>query len=591
MSEPRRLFDFPLNQLRDKPLDRMMTSMIDGEWVTYSSADFVTAMNSVSRGLLKIGVQPGQKIALISHNNRCEWNVMDHAILQIAAIDVPVYPTMSAADFEYIFNHAEVSHAVVSNAEMFEKVQSIRDNVPTLKNVYTFENVDGATNWKELHEPEDDAAQKEVERLRATVKTDDLATLIYTSGTTGKPKGVMLSHSNIVSNVLGCEPRLPQVIDREYRVLSFLPVCHIYERMLHYLYMRSGATIYFAQSLETIKEDLNYAQPQTFTAVPRLLEKFYDGIVAKGRAAGGVKTMLFNWSVNLALKWHPDRQNGAFYEFKLGIARKLVFSKVKAALGLTDIQAVASGSAALQPRLAQFFNGAGIPVFEGYGLTETSPVITVNTTNLPGMLRIGTVGKMIEHVEVKIAPDGEILCKGPNVMIGYYKDPEKTAEVLKDGWFHTGDIGEIEDGFLKITDRKKEIFKTSGGKYVAPQVIENAMKASIFIEQIMVIGEGQKHPSALIAPSFDVVREWCKRHKIPYTTDEEMIGNKKLTDRIQQDIDDINSKFGHWEQIKKVRFLPKQFSIEGGELTPTLKLRRKPIMEKYAEVINTIYSD
>lgn len=591
MSTPTRLFDFPLFQLEQNPLEKMMTSMQDGEWVTYSTQRFVDEVNSVSRGLLKLGVKPGDKIALISHNNRCEWNIMDHAILQIGAIDVPVYPTMSASDFEYIFNHAEVIHAVVSNDELFGKVQSIRGQVPTLQNVYTFEKVEGARNWKELHEGPDSAAQLAIEKLRETVKTDDLATLIYTSGTTGKPKGVMLTHSNIVSNVLGSEPRLPQVTDREYRVLSFLPVCHIYERMLHYLYMRAGATIFFAQSLETIKEDLNYAQPQTFTAVPRLLEKFYDGIVAKGRASGGIKTALFNWSVNLALKWQPDGQNGGWYEFKLGIARKLVFSKVKNALGLDDIQAVASGSAALQPRLAQFFNGAGIPVFEGYGLTETSPVISVNTLNQPGMLRIGTVGKLIEKVEVKIAEDGEILCKGPNVMMGYYKDKERTDEVLKDGWFHTGDIGKFEDGFLKITDRKKEIFKTSGGKYVAPQLIENAMKASIFIEQIMVIGEGKKHPSALIVPAYETLKEWCKRHDINYTTDAEMIQDQRITDRIQEDIDEINANFGHWEQIKKVKFLKEQFTIEGGELTPTLKLRRKPILEKYQDVINTIYTD
>jgi long-chain acyl-CoA synthetase len=589
MKQPTRLFDFPYYQLENRPLEHMLNTKINGKWQSYSTQGFIEDLNKISRGLLELGVKPGEKVALISHNNRMEWNVMDHGILQIGAIDVPIYPTMTPDDYEYILNHSESKYCFVSNEEIFQKVSSIQDKVPTLQGTYTFEDVKGAKNWKEvLKMGENQERAEEVERLKSQVNASDLATLIYTSGTTGLPKGVMLTHENIASNALASCERLPSITDAEYRCLSFLPVCHIYERMLHYLYMYNSANIYFAESLETIKEDIFHVKPHVFSAVPRLLEKFHDGIVAKGKSAGGVKAMIFNWAVDTALEWEPEGKSG-WYLWKLKMARKLVFSKVREALGLTEIMAVASGSAALQPRLARFFNAAEIPVFEGYGLTETSPVISVNTLNSPGMLKVGSVGKLLKDVEVKIAEDGEILCKGPNVMMGYYKDPEKTAEVLNNGWFSTGDIGIIEDGFLRITDRKKEIFKTSGGKYVAPQLIENAMKSSLFIEQIMVVGEAQKHPSALIVPSFESVKTWCKRHSIEYTNPEDIITNPQVTQRIQKDIDKINAQFGQWEQIKKVQYLPELFTVEGGLLTPTLKLKRKPIMAKYADLITRIY--
>lgn len=590
MQNPTRLFDFPYYQMEKFPLKLMMKSLGDST-EEYSSQSFIEQMNKASRGLLAKGVQPGDKIGLISHNNRCEWNVMDQGILQIGAIDVPIYPTMSPEDIQYILNHAEVKLCFVSNEELFHKVQSIKSQVPTLKEVYTFEKVNGAPNWHDVLNASGDVAQEKVDEIAAGIKPEELATLIYTSGTTGLPKGVMLSHHNICTNAIDSSERVPTLYAGKSRCLSFLPVCHIFERMLHYMYMYNGVSIYFGQSLETIKEDLQASRPHMFTGVPRLFEKFFDGIVAKGAAAGGIKSKLFAWAVATALQWEPDGKNGGWYEFKINLARKLVFSKVKEALGLTEIAGVASGSAALQAKLARFFNGAGIPLLEGYGLTETSPVISVNTINQPGMIKVGTVGKIISNVKVKIAADGEILCSGPNVMMGYYKDPERTADVLKDGWFHTGDIGELDgDGFLKITDRKKEIFKTSGGKYIAPQIVENALKESIFVEQCIVVGEGKNFPSALIVPSFDALRTWCEKHGISYTSDKEMVQNQKIIDRVQKDVDKANERFGKWEQVKKFTLLPELWTIEADELTPTLKLKRKQIHQRYASQIEALYS-
>ena len=569
----------------------MMRSKNGEDLLEYSTESFIEEVNAISRGLIALGVKPGDKVALISHNNRCEWNVMDHGILQIGAIDVPIYPTMTVEDYEYIFNHSEAVMCFVSNEELYRKVMDVMPKCDHLQIVYTFENVKGANHWKDVVDLGNNSDnQAEVESRKEVIKGSDMATIIYTSGTTGLPKGVMLSHTNIVSNSIASTERLPVLRDQEYRALSFLPVCHIYERMLHYLYMYNSGVIYFAESLETIKEDIAWSQPHVFSAVPRLLEKFYDGITAKGTAAGGLKASIFNWAVGLALKWEPEGKNGGWYEFQLKLADKLVFSKVREALGLTEIMAVASGSAALQPRLARFFNALKIPVCEGYGLTETSPVISVNAVVDPGKIKIGSVGKLLRDVEVKFAEDGEILAKGPNVMMGYYKDPEKTNEVLKDGWFHTGDIGEMTDGFLRITDRKKEMFKTSGGKYVAPQLIENAMKSSRFIEQIMVIGEGRKHPSALIVPAFDSVEVWCKKHKVNYTNPEDILKNEKVVERILRDVDRLNADFSKWEQIKNVQLLCDAFTVEGGELTPTLKLKRKPILKKYADIIEDIYN-
>jgi len=569
-----------------------MTSKVNGEWKSYTTSEFIAAVDKASRGLLALGVQAGDKVALISHNNRCEWNIMDHALLQIGAVDVPVYPTMTESDYEYIFNHSESKYCFVSNDELYDKVHNILDKCPTMKGIYSFEKYEGKHHWEEVNAlGEDDSKQAEVVKFRDQVQPEDLATIIYTSGTTGLPKGVMLSHKNIVSIVITATPRIPGIVKNESRVLSFLPVCHSFERFIQYLYIYNGASIYFAEAIDTIKADLNYCQPTIFTAVPRLLEKFFDGIIANGTSAGGVKAKIFEWAVGLALQWEPEQAKGGFYHWKLDIADKLVFSKIREALGMSNIKAVASGSAALQPRLARFFNGIGVPILEGYGLTETSPVISVNTTNGKNMLRIGAVGKVLEGQEVKIAEDGEILIKGPNVMLGYYKQPELTAEVMTDDWFHTGDIGVIEDGFIRITDRKKEMFKTSGGKYIAPQVIENELKGSHLIAQSMVIGAGRKFPSAICILNEAGVKEWCSRHDIKYTTFEEMAKHQQVIDRVWRDVEKANANFGKWEQIKKIIIDTEEFTVDNGCLTPTFKVKRKPILAKYEAKIEELYAE
>jgi len=592
MRQPTRLFDIPHYQQENTPMEVMMTSKVNGEWKSYTTSEFIAAVDKASRGLLALGVKAGDKVALISHNNRCEWNIMDHALLQIGAVDVPVYPTMTESDYEYIFNHSESIYCFVSNDELYDKVESILDKCPQMKGVYSFEKYEGKSHWEEINKlGEDESKQAEVVQFRDQVKPEDLATIIYTSGTTGLPKGVMLSHKNMVSIVITATPRIPGLTKGQSRTLSFLPVCHSFERFIQYLYMYNGASIYFAEAIDTIKADVNFAQPHIFTAVPRLLEKFFDGIVANGTSDGGIKTKIFEWAVSLALQWEPEKANGAFYHWKLGIADKLVFSKIREALGLSHIQAVASGSAALQPRLARFFNGIGVPILEGYGLTETSPVISVNTTVTPNMLRIGAVGKVLEGQEVKIADDGEILIKGPNVMQGYYKQPELTAEVMTGEWFHTGDIGVIEDGFIRITDRKKEMFKTSGGKYVAPQLIENELKGSHLIAQSMVIGSGRKFPSAICILNKDGVKEWCSRHDITFTTFEEMANDKRIIDRVWQDVDKANANFGKWEQVKKIIIDTEEFTVDNGCLTPTFKVKRKPILAKYEAQIDALYAE
>lgn len=589
MTEPKRLFDFPYYQLEKYPLDKALNTKYNGKWKATSTKEYLDKANAISRALLRMGVNANDKVALISTTNRTEWNICDIGIMQIGAQDVPVYPTISEDEYEYVLNHSECVYCFVSDKEVYDKVMSIKNNVPTLRDVFTFDEVEGAKNWSEvLENGKDDSNQDEVEKRMEAIGEDDLATLIYTSGTTGKPKGVMLSHKNIASNAKFSAERLP-IVNGKSSGLSFLPVCHIYERMLHYMYQYCGVELYFAESLDTISANLQEVKPEVMTAVPRVLEKVYDKIYAKGGELSGIKKKLFFWAVDLGLKYEPYGQNGWWYEAQLSLANKLIFSKWREALG-GNLKAIASGSAALQPRLARVFNAAQVPVMEGYGLTETSPVISVNDMRNKGF-KIGTVGKPLRDTEVKIAEDGEILVKGPQVMIGYFKNQEQTDEVMKDGYFHTGDIGEIDsEGFLKITDRKKEMFKTSGGKYVAPQTIENVMKQSRFIEQIMVIGEGEKMPAALIQPDFEFIKEWGKKKGRNISTEpKEIVKNQAVIERIQKEVDFYNERFGQWEKVKKFELTPEVWSIEGGQLTPTMKMKRKVIKAEYKDLYDKIY--
>lgn len=590
MTDITRLFDFPHYQLEKYNLPDALVTKYDGVWIKTSSQEYVDKANTISRALLRMGVNKDNKIALISTNNRTEWNIMDIGILQIGAQNVPIYPTLSEEDYEYILNHSGAIYCFVSDIEVLRKVNFVKHNVPNLIEVYSFNEIEGCKNWKELLTlGEDKSNQNIVEERKNNVKTDDLATIIYTSGTTGKPKGVMLSHKNIVSNVLGSSKRIPFDSGKS-RALSFLPICHILERMFLYLCQYYGVSVYFGESIDKISENLKEVNPTIITAVPRLIEKVYDKIYAKGLELTGIKKKLFFWAIDLGLKYEPYKANGFWYELKLKVARKLIFSKWKEGLG-GKLDLMVSGSAALQPRLARIFAAANIPVMEGYGLTETSPVITVNDIRNHGF-KVGTVGKAIENVQIKIAEDGEILCKGPNVMIGYYKDDELTKETIKNGYFHTGDIGEIDnEGFLKITDRKKEMFKTSGGKYIAPQILENTMKQSRFIEQIMVIGDGQKMPAAFIQPNFQFVKEWATLNNIELgKTNEEIISNPQVIERIQQEVDTLNEKFGNWEKIKRFELTPDLWTTDSGHLTPTLKLKRKVVLEKYHGLFEKIYN-
>jgi len=590
MTEVKRLFDFPYYQLENYPQEGALVSKVNGTWVKTSTQQYIDQANAISRGLIKLGVKANDKVAIISMTNRTQWNICDIGILQTGAQDVPIYPTITEQDYEYVLNHSESKYVFVSCKEVLDKINKIKANVPTLLGVYSFEDIDGCDSWQEVITLGNDNQdlQQEVQKRMDAVQEDDLATLIYTSGTTGRPKGVMLSHKNIACNAKHSKGRLPIEMGKS-KALSFLPVCHIYERMLLYMYQYCGVSIHFAESLETISDNLKEIHPEVMTAVPRLLEKVYDKIIAKGADLTGVKKKLFFWAVDLGLQWEPYGQNGWVYETKLKVARKLIFSKWQEALG-GNLKAIASGSAALQPRLARVFNAAGCPVMEGYGLTETSPVVTVNDLRNGGF-RIGSVGKALPDTEVKIAEDGEILIKGPQVMQGYYKDPEQTAEVLKNGYFHTGDIGEIDnDGFLKITDRKKSMFKTSGGKYVAPQLIENAMKQSSFIEQILVVGDGEKMPAALIQPNWDWINQWSalKGHDISKDT-AVASQDQKLIDRIQEEINFHNEGFGSWEKVKTFQLTPDLWSIEAGHLTPTMKSKRKVIKEMYKDLYEKLY--
>ena len=590
-SEISRLFDFPYFSQKKYNLKNALVTKYGNKWVSTSSEEYIFKANTISRALLRLGVKANDKIAVISTTNRTEWNIVDIGILQTGAQNVPIYPTISKEDYEYVLNHSESIYCFVSDVSIVEKINKIKGNTK-LKEVYTFDEISDEKNWKELLElGKDTSNQSDVEARKDAVKSEDLATLIYTSGTTGRPKGVMLSHGNIVSNVLTSEESVPLTKGND-KALSFLPVCHIFERMILYLYQYCGVEIYFAEGVEKLVENAQEIKPHVLTAVPRLYEKIYDSIVLKGQELTGIKKKLFFWAVDLGLRYEPYGANGWWYEKQLGLARKLIFSKWQAALG-GELKLMVSGASALQQRLTRVFTAAGMPIMEGYGLTETSPVTSVSFMEQNGVrgFRVGTVGRILKNVEVKIAENGEILVKGPNVMQGYYKDPEKTAEVIKDGYFHTGDKGEIDsDGFLKITGRTKEMFKTSGGKYIVPPLLEGDLKQSLFIEQVMVVGENEKMPAALIQPNFVFIRDWIERkgHSIGSSC-EEISSSQIIIDRIQLEVDQCNKNFGKWEQIKKFELTPNEWTIDGGHLTPTMKMKREVIKEIYKDLYEKIY--
>ena len=586
--EVTRIFDLlPYCELKFKLKDDLLASKENGHWVKYSIKQYREIVDSISYGLLASGVQPGDKIAQISAN-RAEWNFVDMAIMQIGAIHVPIYPTISESDYKYILGHAEVTYIFISGMDLLRKIQHILPEIPHIKGVYIYKEQDGLKNLNDLilmgrNNPD----QPLLDQRKAAIQEDDVATIIYTSGTTGNPKGVMLSHKNIISNFKAVSYIPP--FDENAKTLSYLPLCHVYERMLNYLYQYLGFSIYYAESIGTITDNMKDVKPEILSTVPRLLEKIYDKLHSAGHKLTGARRWIFFWALHLALRYELNGANGWFYELKRKVYDKLVYVKWREALGGKRLLVV-SGGAALQPRLARLFTCAGIDVIEGYGLTETSPVIAVSDFSKNG-IKFGTVGPVLRGVQVKIAGDGEILCKGPNIMKGYYKEPEMTKEAIDpEGWFHTGDLGQVEpEGQLKITGRKKELFKTSFGKYISPQPIEDTFKESLFIGQIIVVGENRKFAGALIVPDFDFLKSWCNVKEIEYSTNLEMIGLPRIRKRFQTEINHYNKLFGDTEKIKSWDLLGEEWTFETGEITPTLKLKRNAIAKKYADKISTLF--
>lgn len=586
--EIKRVFDLLKHYQQNNPRPDALVTKVNGQWKNYSTNDFVDYVDHLSYGLANIGINKDDKIAIIS-NNRPEWNFADYASQQCGAISVPVYPTISLHDLIFILNDAQVKLVFVSSADLYQKVAEAAKQAPSVKFIYGFNQIESVAHWTELYENgKKSPAEEKIETIKSQIDGHDLLTILYTSGTTGTPKGVMLSHNNLLSNSFASQYLCP--FQKEWKALSFLPLNHVYERMLNTLYIYLGLGIYYAESLETIGDNLKEVKPQVFATVPRLLEKVYDKIVAKGHEQTGIKKTLFFWALDLGLKYELNGANGWWYEMQLAIANKLVFSKWREALG-GNVTAAVSGGAALQPRLARVFNAAKIVVLEGYGLTETSPVVAVNSFK-PNGIMFGTVGEVIDGVTVKIAEDGEILVKGPNVMLGYYNRPDATAEVIDtEGWFHTGDIGKfIDNRYLKITDRKKEIFKTSGGKYIAPIMIENKLKESPYIEQALVVGENQKFAAALIVPAFAAIKDFCSKQQIAYSTHDDLINNKAIIDLINAAVEEANQTLAPYETIKKVILMNREWTIENGEMTPKLSLKRKVIIEANKTQIDKMFS-
>lgn len=596
MIQPQRLFDCLDYQLEKFPKTDMLVAKENGQWRPYSTAEVKQLSLELAAGLHLLGVSGNDmttenrdKIAIIS-NNRPEWLITDLAVQQTGAILVPIYPTTNPLEIEFIFNDSAVKYVFVSSEELLLKLQAIRSKIPTVKDIFTFNRINGASHWSEVLAKSNDSALAQIETIRNGIQKDDLATIIYTSGTTGTPKGVMLSHNNIVQNTFLSKESFPFDDQPQYKALSFLPLNHIFEKTVSYIYMFSGIGIYYAESLETIGANLQEVKPDVFTTVPRLLEKVYEKIVGKGAELTGIKKQLFFWAVNLGKKYDNRIDGGYFYNLQLSLANKIIFSKWRAALG-GNIKYIITGGAACQERLLRIFNAAKIPLYEGYGPTENSPVIAVNR-RMPGGTKFGTVGPPINGVDIKLMDDGEICVKGPSMMVGYYKRPDLTAETIIDGWLHTGDIGVIEDNkFLRITDRKKELFKTSGGKYVAPSAIENKLKESRFIEQVIVVGAGQKFVGALIVPSFVNLKDWCEKNNVHYQTPEQAINDPAVIAFYKNIVEELNQNFNHVEQVKKFELLSREWSVESGEVTPKLSLKRKVILEKYKEAVGRIYAD
>jgi long-chain acyl-CoA synthetase len=586
--EVKRTFDIIQWNLEKYPRNDMYGGKRDKEWITYSTEDAANYVNWVSYGLLSLGYKKGDKVATIS-GNKPEWNFADMGLAQAGLIHVPVYPTIGTDEYEYILGHSDVKAIIVGNKSIYNKVSPIADKIHGLQDIFSFEHVEGVRSFDDIIEVGKKSADKfhdELEKIKESIKPEDLVTIIYTSGTTGNSKGVMLSHNNLVKNAITTSKA--HHLGYGHRAISFLPLCHVYERMVNYNFLYKGISIYYVENMGTISETVKEIKPHVFDTVPRLLEKIYDNIIGKGRELPWLKKKIFFWAVDLGLKFKL-KGNSQFYKFRLRIARKLIFCKWKEALG-GKLQVLVSGGAALQPRLEKIFWAAGIPVIQGYGLTETSPIISVNPLRIDE-IGFGTCGPVIEGVEVKIADDGEILCRGENVMMGYYKAPELTAEIIdKDGWLHTGDIGVIEEGkFLRITDRKKEMFKLSAGKYIAPQPIENKLKESFFIEQAMVIGENQKFASALLSPNFTFLHDWCSLHKIQFRDNKELIEMYEVFDRYNKEVREVNKSLGEFEQIKRFRLVTEEWTPQTGELSPTLKLKRNYLHKEYKDLIAEIY--
>ena len=560
-------------------------------WIPYSVKDYLKNAYNISYGLMALGLKKGDRIVSIS-NNRPEWNFLDMGMAQAGIIHVPIYPTISIEDYEYILNHVEPSLVFVSDKQLYDKISSIARKISSVTDIYSFNTIDGVRNWQEitrLGQENEERFRDQLAKLKGEITSEDPTTFIYTSGTTGNPKGVMLSHRNILSNV----ESISRVFNfnTTHRTLSFLPISHVFERTINYYFQRIGVSIYYAENIGTIAENLREVKPHVFISVPRLLEKTYDKILAKGRELSGIKKLIFFWAVNVGMHYKVPSGNGWLYKMKLKIADKLVFTKWREALG-GRVEIIVTGGAALQPRLAIVFNAAGIPVAEGYGMTEASPVIATNRPPVTGEIRVGTVGPAVPGVEIRIAEDGEILCRGENVMCGYYKEPDLTREVIdKDGWLHTGDIGILVEGkYLKITDRKKEIFKLSSGKYIAPQLIENKLKESDFIEQVMVIGENQKFASALISPDFQFLHKWASIHNVDFRDNKELISDPRVIARYQRVVTEMNRQLGVTDQIKRFRLVQEEWTPDTGELSPTLKLKRKFLTKEYEDIINEIFS-